>query len=205
MWLCWWFCCYVICIFSSNKFILSENFFVFHCFYILPNTLMTSASTSTWFILFISILFWNYRTHTKGNVYGFSFCECIHTVGHSRKLLLLFTIRFCLDCFSCGRDRVVILWDLSSGNTVRTLPVFEGLEGLVLFPPKFRLPGHKKKLRGGIHVATAGERGMYLITLWMYCVFRYRKRASLMQGCQQNHYTTCPYLHLFCWRSDYTH
>jgi len=51
------------------------------------------------------------------------------------------------------------LWDLSSGSTVRTLPVFEGLEGLVLLPHKFRLPGHKKSLKGGIHVAAAGERG----------------------------------------------
>jgi hypothetical protein len=39
--------------------------------------------------------------------------------------------------------------------------VFEGLEGLVLLPHKFRLPGHKKKLKGGIHIAAAGERGMY--------------------------------------------
>jgi len=62
--------------------------------------------------------------------------------------------------FSCSRDRVIILWDLSSGSTVRTLPAFEGLEGLVLLPHKFRLPGHKKALKGGIHIAAAGERGI---------------------------------------------
>jgi hypothetical protein len=64
-----------------------------------------------------------------------------------------------VDPFSCGRDRVIILWDLLSGTTVRTLPVFEGLEGLVLLPHKFRLPGCKKKVKGGIHIASAGERG----------------------------------------------
>lgn len=68
-----------------------------------------------------------------------------------------------VDCFSCGRDRVIILWDLPSGTTVRTLPVFEGLEGLVLLPHKFRFPGFKKKVKGGIHIAAAGERGIYRI------------------------------------------
>jgi hypothetical protein len=46
---------------------------------------------------------------------------------------------------------------------VRTLPAFEGLEGLVLLPQKFRLPGFKKKVKGGIHIAAAGERGIYHI------------------------------------------
>jgi U3 small nucleolar RNA-associated protein 13 len=71
------------------------------------------------------------------------------------------------DSFSCGRDRVIILWNLQSGTTVRTLPVFESLEGLILLPQKFRLPGYKKKIKGGIHVAAAGERGIYHKRLWI--------------------------------------
>ncbi|KAJ4446143.1 hypothetical protein ANN_12835 [Periplaneta americana] len=64
----------------------------------------------------------------------------------------------------CGRDRVIILWDLSSGESIRTLPAFEGLEGLVLLPAKFRIPGQAKKIKGGIHVASAGERGV--VRIW---------------------------------------
>lgn len=84
--------------------------------------------------------------------------------GHFSKVTALVLHEDTNQLLSCSRDRVIILWDLSSGSTVRTLPVFEGLEGLVLLPHKFRLPGHKKSLKGGIHIAAAGERGV--VRIW---------------------------------------
>ncbi|PNF27952.1 Transducin beta-like protein 3, partial [Cryptotermes secundus] len=97
---------------------------------------------------------WNYSTGRQQLALSGHFSKVTALVFHEDTNQLL----------SCGRDRVIILWDLPSGTTVRTLPVFEGLEGLVLLPPKFRLPGFKKKVKGGIHVAAAGERGV--VRIW---------------------------------------
>lgn len=66
---------------------------------------------------------------------------------------------------SSGRDRVLILWDIILGKIVRTLPIYESIEGAVLLPIKFQLPDIKiKKSDGGIHVACAGEKGN--IKIW---------------------------------------
>lgn len=58
---------------------------------------------------------------------------------------------------SCGRDKVIVLWDIKTMSVVKTIPVYEGLEGLVVLPEIFSIPG--LKMEGGVYVATAGERG----------------------------------------------
>lgn len=62
-------------------------------------------------------------------------------------------------CFSCGRDKVIILWDLDQQCAVNTIPLYESLEGLVLLPNETSLPGLKHNKLGDMSVAVAGERG----------------------------------------------
>ncbi|KAK3911617.1 Transducin beta-like protein 3 [Frankliniella fusca] len=64
---------------------------------------------------------------------------------------------------SCGRDKVVILWDLNKQCAVSTIPLYEGLEGLALLPKGISLPGNRK-VENNMCVAVAGERGV--IRVW---------------------------------------
>nr|CAD7430284.1 unnamed protein product [Timema monikensis] len=75
--------------------------------------------------------------------------------GHFSKVTAL---AFHKDFKHMIRDKVVIIWDIVRGVKERTLPVYESLECVVILPTKFSLPGHTVK--GGIHIATAGERGV---------------------------------------------
>nr|CAD7264084.1 unnamed protein product [Timema shepardi] len=78
--------------------------------------------------------------------------------GHFSKVTALAFHKDFKHMISCGRDKVVIVWDIVRGVKERTLPVYESLECVVILPTKFSLPGHTVK--GGIHIATAGERVM---------------------------------------------
>lgn len=71
---------------------------------------------------------------------------------------------------SSGRDRVLILWDIASGKSIRVLPVYEGIEGAFMMPAN-NLPAfvHVHK-RDGIYIASAGEKGM--------CVCEYNLLAT---------------------------
>lgn len=84
--------------------------------------------------------------------------------GHYSKVTGLVFHHDTNQLVSCGRDRVIIVWDLSTASSLRTIPAFECLEGLVLLPQKFKLPNHDKKIKEGIHVASAGEKG--IIRIW---------------------------------------
>uniref|UniRef100_A0A1B6CEK7 Uncharacterized protein n=1 Tax=Clastoptera arizonana TaxID=38151 RepID=A0A1B6CEK7_9HEMI len=64
---------------------------------------------------------------------------------------------------SCSRDKVIILWDLEEGKQLFTIPVYESLESLVMLPEKISIPGHER-LKGGVYVAVAGEKG--IISIW---------------------------------------
>lgn len=58
---------------------------------------------------------------------------------------------------SCGRDKVVILWDLQSKKQLKTVALYESLEAMVLLPEQgFFLHGliHKS---GGTHVIPDGK------------------------------------------------
>lgn len=60
---------------------------------------------------------------------------------------------------SSGRDRVLILWDISSGTSVRTLPVYEGIEGTFIVPSEILPASIESRKNDGIYVASAGEKG----------------------------------------------
>ncbi|XP_046618902.1 transducin beta-like protein 3 [Neodiprion virginianus] len=83
--------------------------------------------------------------------------------GHFSKITSLLFHDDAIHLVSSGRDKVLILWDISQGSIVRTVPVYEGVEG------SFLLPTNSTKLitsyqSDGIYVAAAGEKGV--VKVW---------------------------------------
>uniref|UniRef100_A0A8D0CJK8 Transducin beta like 3 n=1 Tax=Scleropages formosus TaxID=113540 RepID=A0A8D0CJK8_SCLFO len=60
---------------------------------------------------------------------------------------------------SSGRDKICTVWDLKSSKAVRTVPVYEAVEAVVLVPEGEDFPqiGVKSK---GLHFITAGSKGV---------------------------------------------
>ncbi|XP_014672367.1 PREDICTED: transducin beta-like protein 3 [Priapulus caudatus] len=63
---------------------------------------------------------------------------------------------------SCGRDKVVILWNLKTSKMLKTVPVYETLEGVVLLRENTPFPALNIPVGGtdDLHFLTAGERGV---------------------------------------------
>ncbi|XP_066588920.1 transducin beta-like protein 3 [Prorops nasuta] len=83
--------------------------------------------------------------------------------GHFSKVTSLTFHEDGVHAVSSGRDRVLILWDLSTANSIRVLPVFEGLEGSFIIPEKILFPGYSENSKS-IYVAAAGEKGV--VKIW---------------------------------------
>lgn len=81
---------------------------------------------------------------------------------------------------SSGRDRVLILWNILSGTSIRILPVYEGIEGAFIISSKVPLPDFLTKSckTDGVYVASAGEKGMYLS---LYFNYIYMMRVTKLQ------------------------
>ncbi|XP_025951007.2 transducin beta-like protein 3 isoform X1 [Dromaius novaehollandiae] len=73
---------------------------------------------------------------------------------------------------SSGRDKICMVWNLKTGETKRTIPVYESVEAAVLLPEKgeFSQLGVKNQ---GLHFLTAGSKG--ILKIWEVataaCVF----------------------------------
>ncbi|XP_025995592.1 transducin beta-like protein 3 [Solenopsis invicta] len=65
---------------------------------------------------------------------------------------------------SSGRDRVLILWDISTGTSLRILPVYEGIEGTFMISAKCLPSFVALRKSDGIYVASAGEKG--IVKIW---------------------------------------
>ena len=66
---------------------------------------------------------------------------------------------------SSGRDRVLILWNISSQSSVRVLPVYEEIEDIFIIPENVAVPvPFHNKNKDVIHVAAAGEKG--IVKVW---------------------------------------
>ncbi|KZC07335.1 Transducin beta-like protein 3, partial [Dufourea novaeangliae] len=67
---------------------------------------------------------------------------------------------------SSGKDRVLILWNISNESSVRVLPVYEEIEDIFIIPSNVSLPVplHNKSEDNAIYVAAAGEKGV--VTIW---------------------------------------
>lgn len=82
--------------------------------------------------------------------------------GHFSKITSLTFTNDSKQMVSSSRDKVLILWNISQGQAVRTIPVFESVETVLVLPDKFKVAG--QKFNEGLFVATAGEKG--IIRLW---------------------------------------
>lgn len=70
--------------------------------------------------------------------------------------------------FSCGRDKVVILWDLETRKLLKTVALYDCLESMVVLPKKGFYLHLKENDSGayltpnGVCVAAGGENGNYI-------------------------------------------
>ncbi|KAG8281073.1 Transducin (beta)-like 3 [Homalodisca vitripennis] len=69
---------------------------------------------------------------------------------------------------SCGRDKVVILWDLRKGRQLITLPAYESLEGMVLLPTAPHMTNIPQPEANSVLVAVAGEK-VDTLQFWPLC------------------------------------
>lgn len=67
---------------------------------------------------------------------------------------------------SSGRDRVLILWDISTGTSIRVLPVYEGIEETFMISAKCLPVFITLRKSDGIYVASAGEKGTVITIIW---------------------------------------
>nr|XP_003699221.1 PREDICTED: transducin beta-like protein 3 [Megachile rotundata] len=65
---------------------------------------------------------------------------------------------------SSGRDKVLILWDISSGSSIRILPVYEEIEDTFIIPNNASCMVLNNKNKHGLYVAGAGEKG--IVKIW---------------------------------------
>lgn len=63
---------------------------------------------------------------------------------------------------SCGRDKVVILWDIQSRQQLKTVALYDCLESMVVLPKQFYLQGLEHK-SSGVCVVVGGENGKYIV------------------------------------------
>ncbi|XP_036408735.1 transducin beta-like protein 3 [Megalops cyprinoides] len=100
-----------------------------------------------------------------------STCVCVLESHYSAVTSLAFTPDGSA-MVSSGRDKICTVWDLKSRKVVRTVPVYEAVEAVVLLPESgdFSQIGVKSK---GLHFITAGSKG--LLRVWeassARCVF----------------------------------
>ncbi|KAH1016621.1 hypothetical protein HUJ04_007810 [Dendroctonus ponderosae] len=64
---------------------------------------------------------------------------------------------------SCGRDKVIILWQFNKSTALKAIAVNEAIEVIVSLPQKFTVPGFKGN-SDGVYVASVGENG--IIRVW---------------------------------------
>ncbi|KAG5832192.1 hypothetical protein ANANG_G00288490 [Anguilla anguilla] len=100
-----------------------------------------------------------------------SLCVCVLESHYSAVTSLAFTPDGS-TMVSSGRDKICTVWDLKSREVVRTVPVYEAVEAVVLLPEEgdFSQLGVRTK---GLHFITAGSKGV--LRLWeagsARCVF----------------------------------
>lgn len=76
---------------------------------------------------------WNYETKELKFVLS----------GHFSRITAVSFSADGLSLVSSGRDKVLILWNLKNGSQIRTVPVYESIEGVVVIDHETTLPGGK--------------------------------------------------------------
>ncbi|KAJ8318545.1 hypothetical protein KUTeg_003636 [Tegillarca granosa] len=81
--------------------------------------------------------------------------------------------------YSCGRDSVVVVWNIKELKVIKTIPVFEALESVVLLPEKTKYPNLNMK-NDRSYVMTAGSKGV--LKIWdvdkAKCVFSQKEAVG---------------------------
>jgi U3 small nucleolar RNA-associated protein 13 len=87
---------------------------------------------------------------------------------------------------SSSRDKVLILWDFVSGNQLRTIPVYEGIECAFILPYHLELPnGIKLSDENKVYAATAGEEGVVKIWEVNDSKILYKQNSSVISRAEE--------------------
>jgi len=62
----------------------------------------------------------------------------------------------------------LILWDISTGTSIRVLPVYEGIEGCFIISAKCLPTFITSRESNDIYVASAGEKGTLIEILFVF-------------------------------------
>lgn len=82
---------------------------------------------------------------------------------------------------SSGRDKVLILWDFENAKQVRTVPVYEGIECVMVLPYQLKLPnGVELKDEAKVYVACAGEEGIVKVWQMNDSKLLFKQKSSLI-------------------------
>jgi U3 small nucleolar RNA-associated protein 13 len=82
---------------------------------------------------------------------------------------------------SSSRDKVLILWDFENGKQLRTVPVYEGIECVMVLPHHLQLPnGVETSDESKVYVACAGEEGIVKVWQMNDSKMIYKQSSSLI-------------------------
>lgn len=59
---------------------------------------------------------------------------------------------------------MIVLWQFYQATPLKTIAVYEAVEVIVGLPMKFKLPGFKSQ-HDGLYVASAGENGLFVMSV----------------------------------------
>lgn len=105
--------------------------------------------------------------------------------GHFSKVTSLCFHMNGIHVISSGRDRVLILWDISSATSIRVLPVYEGIEEIFIIPNEITFPNYSSAKTDSIYVASGGEKG--IVNIWEMNTGRkiYMQQNSLVPAAKE--------------------
>ncbi|KAI4501511.1 hypothetical protein M0802_003388 [Mischocyttarus mexicanus] len=105
--------------------------------------------------------------------------------GHLSKVTSLCFHQNGTHIISSGRDKVLILWDISIETPIRILPVYEEIEGIFIIP-NISFPNSSLKTdANSICVASAGEQGTVSIWEINKCKKLYTQENSLVSAAKE--------------------
>lgn len=85
--------------------------------------------------------------------------------------------------YSSGRDQVLILWDLEKKVSLKTLPIFECIEGAFFLPEITKIP--VSKTSESIYAACAGEKGHVKIWDMSSSCLVYEQKNSIIPAAKE--------------------
>lgn len=105
--------------------------------------------------------------------------------GHFSRITSLSFHNDGIHLVSSGRDKVLIMWNIVEGSIVRTVPVYEGIEGTCLLPPNSTelITSYQSQ---GVYVAAAGEKGVVKVWDMKTGNHVYEQKNSLVSAAKED-------------------